>query len=315
MESSIVAIFIQKTAIIVQFLHELEQILYKNWMIFFHRDSIVDSTYFEIDLRGLALVAGLIVTPIIDTTTIQTNIKSQQNVANKINSAIKNILECQQMVKITTDESLKVTLKTKIIKEQNTLSKQHILLKEGVVEQYNTLEKLSATMKDPELWDKIHNTPVKVAKIFVKVFADESIIISQDDKTKIGLGIPAVGCIFKIIQSVNESVTVKYHNFPTGPEYFIETSSATHIINLESIVKNENFSNILKKEDKVRLIWVFFVDGEPDENLKHIKNIIQYAHFFCSFDLDYLTVYTHASEEFRLHLNSHENVIDEKLAK
>ncbi|GBC26323.2 hypothetical protein GLOIN_2v1870260 [Rhizophagus irregularis DAOM 181602=DAOM 197198] len=419
-----------------------------------------------------------IVNEFIDTTTIQTNARSQQNVANKINSAIKNISECQQMVEITTDESLKVTLKTKIIEEEHTLSEQRVLLsklkrhaeaqsklrtkkkkliEEGVVEQYNTPGRPSAAMKDPELWDKIHDSvefgaahakrrkvvikvrtikhlretleekyntylsrqclstylqprhqntfaarrhhhpakvglasvartdmkshvdehyclaSVKAAKIFAEVFADESIIISQDDKAKIGLGIPAVGRTFKTIQSVNEPVTVEDHDFPTGskmklipsvylvinpadssntlrtgqlfifirPEYFIGTSSATHIADLESIIKNENFSNTLKKEDKVRPIWVLLVDGGPDENPKHMKNIIQYAHLFRSLDLDYLTVRTHAPgqsaynpversmaslseklagitlpiEEFGSHLNSQGNVIDEELAR
>ncbi|GBC35238.2 hypothetical protein GLOIN_2v1766467 [Rhizophagus irregularis DAOM 181602=DAOM 197198] len=266
---------------------------------------------------------------------------------------------------------------------------------EGVVEQYNTLKRPFATMKDPELWDKIHDSvefgatharrrkvvikvrtikhlretleekyntylsrqclftyfqphhqntfaarrhhhypakvaSIKVAKIFAEVFADELIIISQDDKVKIGLGIPAVGRTFKTIQSVNEPVTVEDHDFLTGskmklipsiylvinpadssntlrtgqlfifirPEYFIGTSSATHIVDLESTVKNENFSNTLKKENKVRPIWVLLVDGGPDENPKYMKNIIQYAHLFHSLDLDYLTVRTHASVEY-----------------
>src|SRR6185437_3260986 len=98
-----------------------------------------------------------------------------------------------------------------------------------------------------------------------------------------GLGIPVVGHTFKTIQSINEPVTVENHNFPTGskmklissvylvinpanssntlrtgqlsifirPEYFVGTSSATHISDLENIVANENFS-ILKKENKVK---------------------------------------------------------------
>ncbi|CAB4436548.1 unnamed protein product [Rhizophagus irregularis] len=154
-----------------------------------------------------------------------------------------------------------------------------------------------------------------------------SSLSSKNDKAKIGLDILAVGRTFKTIQSVNEPVTVKDHDFPTGskmklipsvylvinpadssntlrtgqififirPEYFIGTSSATHIVNLKSIVKNENFSNThtLKKEDKVRPIWVLLVDGGPNKNPKHMKNIIQYAHPFRSLDLDYLTVRTH----------------------
>ena len=59
-------------------------------------------------------------------------------------------------------------------------------------------------------------TSVKSVKVFAEVFANNAIIISQDDKAKIGLGIPAVGRTFKTIQSVNEPVTVEDHDFPTG---------------------------------------------------------------------------------------------------
>ncbi|CAI2196674.1 5437_t:CDS:2, partial [Funneliformis geosporum] len=78
------------------------------------------------------------------------------------------------------------------------------------------------------------------------------------------------------------------------PEYFIGTSSTTHIVDLESIVSNEEFSTTLKKEGKVRPIWILLIDGGPDKNLKHMKNIIQYAHLFYALDLDYLTIRTHA---------------------
>ncbi|RGB32785.1 hypothetical protein C1646_762499 [Rhizophagus diaphanus] len=173
---------------------------------------------------------------------------------------------------------------------------------------------------------------VKTAKIFAEVFADESIIISQDDKAKIGLDISAVDPdSSNTLQTGQLSIFIR-------PEYFIGTSSATHITDLESIVKNKNFSNTLKKEDKVRPIWVLFVDSGPDENSKYMKNIIQYAHLFRSLDLDYLTVRTHAPgqsaynpversiaslseklasitlpiEEFGSHLNSQENYVDQE---
>ncbi|CAG8772710.1 17429_t:CDS:2, partial [Rhizophagus irregularis] len=54
--------------------------------------------------------------------TIPPTIHSHQNFF--LSHPIKNISECQQMVEITTDESLKVTLKTKIIEEEHTLSEQ-----------------------------------------------------------------------------------------------------------------------------------------------------------------------------------------------
>ncbi|EXX64505.1 hypothetical protein RirG_142050 [Rhizophagus irregularis DAOM 197198w] len=78
------------------------------------------------------------------------------------------------------------------------------------------------------------------------------------------------------------------------PEYFIGTSLETHIADLESIVSNEEFFTIIKKDDEVKPIWILLVDGGPDENPKHMKNIIQYAHLFRALNLDYLTVRTHA---------------------
>ena len=62
----------------------------------------------------------------VDTTTIRNNAKSQQNAAEKINLATKNLAECQKIVEITTDDSLKAMLKTKLIEEQNTILEQHV---------------------------------------------------------------------------------------------------------------------------------------------------------------------------------------------
>jgi hypothetical protein len=50
------------------------------------------------------------------------------------------------------------------------------------------------------------------------MFANISTIISQDDKAKISLGVPAVGRIFRTLQSINELVSVADYDFPTGSE-------------------------------------------------------------------------------------------------
>ena len=54
---------------------------------------------------------------------------------------------------------------------------------------------------------------LKCAKQFASTFADVSVVISQDDKAKIGLGIPAVGRTFHTLQSADESAD---HDFPMG---------------------------------------------------------------------------------------------------
>ncbi|CAG8831638.1 15006_t:CDS:2, partial [Gigaspora margarita] len=57
---------------------------------------------------------------------------------------------------------------------------------------------------------------VKVARVFAVVFASNTVIISQDDKAKIGLDISVVGCTFKTMQSINELVTVEDYDFLKG---------------------------------------------------------------------------------------------------
>ena len=149
--------------------------------------------------------------------------------------------------------------------------------------------------------------------------------------------IPSVYLVINPADSSNTLRTGQLSIF-IRPEYFIGTSSMTHMVDLESIVSNEEVSITLKKEGKVRPIWILLVDGGPDENPKHMKNIIQYAHLFRTLDLDYLIIHTHIPGqsaynpiersmaslsaklagiilpvgEFRSHLNSQGNVVDEE---
>ncbi|CAG8746447.1 24785_t:CDS:2 [Cetraspora pellucida] len=57
---------------------------------------------------------------------------------------------------------------------------------------------------------------VKGARTFAATFPDHSIIISQDDKSKVPLGILAVGRMFKSIETINEPISVPDHDFPLG---------------------------------------------------------------------------------------------------
>ncbi len=59
---------------------------------------------------------------------------------------------------------------------------------------------------------------VKYARQFATAFADKSVIISQDDKVKIGLEVPAVGWIFHTLQSVHKPVRMANHDFPAESE-------------------------------------------------------------------------------------------------
>src|SRR5436305_357201 len=97
--------------------------------------------------------------------------------------------------------------------------------------------------------------------------------------------IPSVYLITDLSDSSNTLQTGQLSIF-VRPEYFIGTSSETYIADLENIISNEKFSSIVKKNDQVKPIWILLVDSSPDENSKHMKNIIQYAHLFRALNLD-----------------------------
>ncbi|CAI2189528.1 12775_t:CDS:1, partial [Funneliformis geosporum] len=44
---------------------------------------------------------------------------------------------------------------------------------------------------------------------------------------------------------------------------------------------------------------MLLVDGGPDENPRHLKNIKVYCQLFKKFNLDYLSVQIHASGQFK----------------
>ena len=213
---------------------------------------------------------------------------------------------------------------------------------------------------------------VKCAKQFASTFADVSVVISQDDKAKIGLGVPAVGRTFRTLQSVNEPTTIADYDFPMGSgqklipsvylminqnesndelrteklaifvcsQWSLGTSSLTHMQDLESLASNSQYDDVLKTNGTIRPIWILLVDGGPDENPRHLKNIKSYCQLFRKFDLDFLSVRAHAPgqskynpvergmttlsgklagitlpiDHFGTHLNSQGKVIDPELA-
>jgi hypothetical protein len=63
---------------------------------------------------------------------------------------------------------------------------------------------------------------------------------------------------------------------------------------LESLASNSQYDDMLKTNGKIRPIWTLLVDGGPDENPRHLKNIKAYCQLFKKFDLDFLSIRTHA---------------------
>ncbi|CAG8596260.1 7297_t:CDS:2 [Gigaspora margarita] len=144
---------------------------------------------------------------------------------------------------------------------------------------------------------------VKCAKQFASLFANVSVIISQDDKAKVGLGVPAVSQTFSTLQSINEPVKVADHDFSAEfrqiaifvhRQWSFGTSSLTHMQDLQCLTQDPLYDEALKTNSEIRPIWMLLVDEGPDENPRHLKNIKIYCQIFKKFNLDYLSVRMHA---------------------
>ena len=66
---------------------------------------------------------------------------------------------------------------------------------------------------------------------------------------------------------------------------------------LESLTLDSQYDDVLKADEEIRPIWILLVDGGSDENPRHLKNIKMYSQLFQKFNLDYLTVRTHAPRQ------------------
>ncbi|CAB4489434.1 unnamed protein product [Rhizophagus irregularis] len=150
---------------------------------------------------------------------------------------------------------------------------------------------VSRTEKNEHIDEHYCLASVKGAKQFAALFSTHSVIISQDDKAKVPLGIPAVGRTFQTIQSFQEPVTLPDHDFPVGMQQKL-IPSVYLLINPSDT--NDTFCNGQLSIFVRPQYHILLVDGGPDKNPRHMKNIFQYCKMFCNFDLDYLSVRTHA---------------------
>ncbi|CAG8831689.1 17413_t:CDS:2, partial [Gigaspora margarita] len=171
---------------------------------------------------------------------------------------------------------------------------------------------------------------VKCAKQFASLFANVSVIISQDDKAKVGLGVPAVSRTFSTLQSINEPVKVADYDFLAGFSQLLVlswsfgTSLLTHMQNLQCLTQDPQYDEALKTNSKIRPIWMLLVNGGLDENLRHLKKHKNICQIFKKFNLDYLSEMATLSgklagitlpiDYFGTHLNTQGNVIHPELA-
>ncbi|GBB92221.1 hypothetical protein RclHR1_19880001 [Rhizophagus clarus] len=182
---------------------------------------------------------------------------------------------------------------------------------------------------------------MKEAKQFAALFSTHSIIISQDDKAKVPLSIPAVGKTFQTLQNFQEPVTLLNHDFLVDmqqklipsvyllinlsdtndafhngqllifirSQYQVGINSSTYMSDLNSLIQDNRFDGILKINSQIKPIWILLVDGGPDENLPY--NPVEHSMSTLSQKLAGIILLI---DKFGSHLNSQGQIIDSELA-
>ena len=76
--------------------------------------------------------------------------------------------------------------------------------------------------------------------------------------------------------NTNESLRSGKMRIFIRPEYFLGTSSETHMVDLMTITKEESFREFTHHKGSVKPIWCLLTDGGPDENPRYLANILKY---------------------------------------
>ena len=119
--------------------------------------------------------------------------------------------------------------------------------------------------------------------------------MSDDHDFPVGSGhkfIPSFSLI--VLRIGGELVRVKISCF-TRTQIYSSSTSETHFEDFKRLVEEDSTRVFLCDEDgNVKPVLCISVDGGPDENPRHWKNILQYAQYFIYANLDYLCIATHA---------------------
>lgn len=163
---------------------------------------------------------------------------------------------------------------------------------------------------------------------------NQVMILSQDDKAKVPIGIPAASKQTALMMNVEYRVRLPDHTFPvaagyklvpsvymalkvlnneignrtpiktSGPTYisirsakYSGSSSETHKTDFEKILTLDEFkpyTHVPSHEDLVKPVLMFLVDGGPDQNPRYKTVITNAMEMFKKYDLDAVFIATNA---------------------
>ncbi|RIB08670.1 hypothetical protein C2G38_2211032 [Gigaspora rosea] len=203
---------------------------------------------------------------------------------------------------MTTDTQLRKDLLTKISDQEQIVIRYDVPGRPSFLTQnLNLLEYIHKSVEYGSADKRRRKKAIKGTRQFAQAFSDSSIIISQDNKAKIGLGVPAVGRTFRTLQSALEPVQVPDHDFVCGINqklipsvYFMIKPSKInddlrtgqmaifvrsqwliaiiHAEDISSLVSDDQYSGILKINNNIKPIWILLVDAGIVLPINHFGN-------------------------------------------
>jgi hypothetical protein len=149
--------------------------------------------------------------------------------------------------------------------------------------------------------------------------------LSQDDKARVPLGLPAANKQMPLLMHLEYKVTLPDHDFViasrhklipsvyaacvikdgcvgySGPTYIAirsgkhdSSTAETHGFDFKTLTGLKEFKEFIINEDNVKPIIIITVDGGPDENPRYPKVLSQAISHFKNYDLDAIFIATHA---------------------
>ncbi|CAF1397769.1 unnamed protein product, partial [Didymodactylos carnosus] len=154
-------------------------------------------------------------------------------------------------------------------------------------------------------------------KTIASILGNDAVLyLSEDDKCRIPMGVPAAQKQSAILMSMKIQIKLPDHDFVvatkhklvpkkrvtfSGPTFAAirsgkhdHSTAQAHATDFETLIQLPEFEKAVLTEDKLKPVVVMSVDGGPDENPRFPKTIAAATTIFQKFDLDALLVVTNA---------------------
>ena len=149
--------------------------------------------------------------------------------------------------------------------------------------------------------------------------------VSQDDKARVPLGLPAAGKQAPILMNLEYRVSLPDHDWAVGPRHKLipsvyaackvgtetvgysgptyisvrsgkhdSSTSASHAADFRSLLRMPAFADSALHQDALKPIVIALVDGGPDENPRFVKTLAAWYSHWKEFDLDAVFVACYA---------------------